>query len=313
MRKCLIIGGSGFIGRNLIESLAHENYQIKVVDKFTENIKSLKSTFSNVEIVNLDVEDTECLISHIGDIENIIWLIHTSVPSTSMGNIESDLTSNLIPLIKFLQRLLNINTVQKFIYLSSGGTIYGETIDKKPISENHEKFPISSYGLTKLVAENYIDFILHDSQIQRFILRPSNIYGLYQNLNVPQGIIGHALKAAKERKPISLYDNKMFVRDFLFVSDLVNGIYKCLDYNIGLEEMLTNTFNIGYGKGYTIQQLLDEICKVVNYDIVIKNLPARNFDCTYNVLDINKIKNTLGWEPQVDLNSGISKVWNWIK
>ena len=104
MRKCLIIGGSGFIGRNLIESLAHENYQIKVVDKFTENIKSLKSTFSNVEIVNLDVEDTECLISHIGDIENIIWLIHTSVPSTSMGNIESDLTSNLIPLIKFLQR-----------------------------------------------------------------------------------------------------------------------------------------------------------------------------------------------------------------
>jgi UDP-glucose 4-epimerase len=312
MKKCIVIGGGGFIGRNLIETLSIEGYKIKAVDKYTDKIKSLEFLYPNLEIINLSVEDTDSLVFHLGDIENIIWLVHTSVPSTSMSNLEIDLTSNLVPLLRFLQRLLNINTVEKFIYLSSGGTIYGEPLIKMPICESHDKSPISNYGLSKLFAENYINFILGRSDIQSFILRPSNIYGLYQNLNIPQGIIGHALIAAKEGKPIILFNNKMFVRDFLFVSDLVNAINKCLDYNSGVEKPHSITFNVGFGRGYTIQELLDEIRIVVNIDFVINNSHARYFDCTYNVLNTNKIKTMLGWETNVNLNTGIKKVWDWL-
>lgn len=310
-KKCLIIGGGGFIGRNLTEYLAKNEYHVKVVDKYTNNISYLQNIFPTLEIVNLDIGDTNKLIDHLGDFENIIWLIHTSVPSTSMENIESDLTSNLVPLIKFLTKIKGLSNIEKFIYLSSGGTIYGDPLIQIPIKENQTKSPISSYGLTKLVAEEYINFILAESTTQRFILRPSNIYGLFQNLNVPQGIIGHALKAAINNHPITLFNNRTYIRDFLFVTDIADAILKCLNYNES--KIISNTFNVGSGKGYSIDQVIHKIYQVTNIQLRIKEQAARNFDCTYNVLESTNISSKLGWSPKIDLDEGLINVWNWMK
>jgi UDP-glucose 4-epimerase len=311
MKKCLIIGGGGFVGRNLVEFLSLKGYQIKVIDKYTNNLYQLKNIFLNIELLSLEVDDIENIIAHLEDVENIIWLVHTSVPSTSMNNIESDLTSNLLPLIAFLKRIKSINTIKKFIYLSSGGTIYGEPLKQIPITEDHHKKPISSYGLTKLIAEQYINFILDGANIQRFILRPSNIYGLHQNLNVPQGIIGHTLNAVIHKKPLTLFDNRLFIRDYIFVSDIAEAIAQCLNYK--QSEDYNNVFNLGFGQGYSIEDLLDKIYEVTNYELEIKNQPARSFDCTYNVLNIERISSKLEWSPKVNLNEGLMKVWTWMR
>lgn len=309
-KRCLIIGGSGFIGRNLIEYLSNNNYLVKVIDRYTENINHLQFFFPTLEIVNLDVNDTNQLIDHLGEIENIIWLIHTSVPSTSMKNIETDLTTNLIPLIKFLTRIVRSRNIEKFIYLSSGGTIYGNPLKHKPIKENQTKEPISSYGLTKFVAEEYINFMLLESNIHHIILRPSNVYGVFQNLNIPQGIIGHALYAAINNHPLTLFSNRTFIRDFIFVTDIADSIMKCLNYNDS--KSLSDTFNVGSKKGYSIDQVIQKIEEISNIKLKIIEKPARSFDCTYNILDNTLICSKLGWSPCIDLDQGLNKVWNWM-
>ncbi|MBN1970515.1 MAG: NAD-dependent epimerase/dehydratase family protein [Candidatus Delongbacteria bacterium] len=310
-KKCLIVGGGGFIGLNLFEYLSSKNFYIKIIDKYTNNIKNLHKHISHVDIINLDVKDTNKLLDHLGDIENIIWLIHTSVPSSSMDNIETDLISNLLPLIKFLTRIKTNSNIERFVYLSSGGTIYGNSLENKPFVETSPTNPISSYGLTKLVAEKYIDLILHESTIQRYILRPSNVYGLYQNLNKPQGIIGHAFKAAINNHPIVLYNNGIVTRDFLFVSDLVDAIHKCLIHNDN--KNFSFTFNVGSQKGYTINEIIKAICGITSKEIITISKPDRGFDCNFNVLDSSKIFSDLNWSAHVGINDGLVKVWEWIK
>ncbi len=96
-KKCLIIGGGGFIGYNLTEYLLKNDFLIKVIDKCIGNLKSLEADYSNLIVINGDIENTTFLIDHLEDYENIIWLVHTTVPSTSMS-IQLDLTENIIPL-----------------------------------------------------------------------------------------------------------------------------------------------------------------------------------------------------------------------
>lgn len=310
-KRCLIIGGGGFIGYNLTEYLLKDDFHIKVIDRYTDNLNNIESTFSKLTLIKGEVAETKFLLDHLKDFENIIWLVHTTVPSTSMDNIEEDLTENIFPLIRFLSAIKTNPGIEKFIYLSSGGTIYGNPVVKKPITEDQPKIPLSSYGLTKYIAEHYINFILSESTIQRIIFRPSNVYGLYQNLNKPQGIIGHSFKAAINNHPLVLYNLGVMTRDFLFVTDLTNAIHKSLttdklkDYSY--------IFNIGSGKGFLIKEIINKITEISKLEIKIIDKPLRTFDCDYNVLSISKLTDHLNWAPKVSLEEGLFKVWNWIK
>lgn len=311
IKDCLIIGGAGFIGRNITESLLKNNFSVKVIDRNAQNIFSLQSKFPSLEIIKMNTEDTNKLIYELGNIESVIWLTHTSVPSTSMNNIELDFVSNVIPLIKFLSEITKRENIKKFIYFSSGGTVYGNPLIQVPIKENQIKAPISNYGQTKLVAEEYINFILTNSAIQHFILRPSNVYGLSPNLNKSQGIIGHAFNAILKNQPIVLFGNNIVTRDFIFVSDVSNSVIKCLEYNGS--HNISNVFNVSSNKGYTINQVLNMIQELSGKELKIIEKPARSFDCNYNVLDSSLISSELGWSPKISFEVGLLKVWDWMK
>jgi len=188
LKKCLVIGGNGFIGKNLVLELLANQYEVTVFDIVTNNIKEAVQEPHNVYFIEGDINNTSYLTEQIKEIDCVVWLIHTTVPATSMYDVDFDLQSNIPPLIRFVQHILQNFSIKKFIYLSSGGTVYGNPEQNIPIDEEFEKNPISSYGLTKLVAEEYITFLLKNTPIDTFILRPSNVYGRYQNLKKPQGL-----------------------------------------------------------------------------------------------------------------------------
>jgi UDP-glucose 4-epimerase len=309
---CLIIGGGGFIGRNLTQFLLNSGFFVRIFDRNDDDLKSLDQQWrSQLDFVNGDVKDSQKLIESTIGIDTLIWLVHTSVPSTSMENVEQDLISNISPLINFFEKLHGIVTIKKFIYISSGGTIYGNNIYSQPIHEEYFKNPISSYGLTKLVAEEYISFFLNSFNINGFILRPSNVYGEYQNLKNPQGIIGHAFKSIMKRESLPLYGDGSVVRDFLYVSDLSRLIYKCIEYDSDIKRKII--INAGSGVGYSISDVVERISSIAGSKIKILKMPERNFDCSYNVLNIDKAKEIFSWEPEVSLDNGLKNVWNWIK
>lgn len=305
MKKTAIIGGNGFIGSNLANFLIKKNKELKILDKYIDENKFNSNSLA-IDFVKCDINNTSKLISYIKDCTEIIWLVHTSVPSTSMTNIINDLNSNLNPLVNFLIELKKIDKIKKFIFLSSGGTIYGEPEIKEPIRENHIINPISNYGLTKFIQEKYISLILKFTQIKVFILRPSNVYGVNQNLDKPQGIIGHTFKSIENKIPIDLYGSGKVIRDFIYVDDLSQAIYNCLEFkscNNNLE-----CYNIGSQNGLAIIEIIKRIEKITKQKVKINYKKTRHFDCSYNVLDSSSFSKYYSWEAIVDIEKGLSLI-----
>ena len=302
-----IIGGSGFIGKNLTCFFIEEGYSVTVIGR------NVYSKFKNPSIIpiQVDVNNTEQLLKSVQSCEVIIWLVSASVPSTSSESLVDDFSVNINPLIKFLEGTNELPKFKKFIYLSSGGTIYGDFLENRPLDENSSKRPISAYGLSKIVAENYIKFLTNNSRIQSFILRPSNVYGPYQNLLKPQGIIGFAFKSIINNTSIDLYDEGRVTRDFIYVTDLARAVYSCV--NSVYEESSTSIYNVGSQEGYTIREILDKIIIIAQKNIHTIPKSSRSFDCNYNVLKIEKIKKDFNWEPEIGIDEGLGKVWDWIK
>jgi UDP-glucose 4-epimerase len=308
MKNICIIGGGGFIGKNLTIFYSQKGYAVKVIGRSASDFYFNQK---NIEFLQLDIANTDQLIKALSSCEFVIWLASALVPSTKNESLVNDFELNTAPLIHFFEKANRMPFLKKFIYLSSGGTIYGDTNDHKPLDENTSKHPISSYGLSKIVTENYIKFLTQNLPIQSFILRPSNVYGKYQNLLKPQGIIGFAFQSILNNTSIDLYNEGKVTRDFIYVTDLVKAIDCCFESDFKISE--TSVYNVGSQQGYTIKEVLDKISGIAtkNLNIIVK--PSRDFDCSYNVLKIDKINKELNWNPETDFDEGLQIVWNWIK
>lgn len=307
-RKIGIIGGAGFIGQNLTNFFVECGYEVKVVSR---KINQIKFQDPNIFGVEVDVENTQALFESLKECETIIWLVSSLVPSISNDSLVDDFNSNISPLIRFLEKAKELPHFQRFVYLSSGGTIYGDSIDNKPLDEDSSKKPISGYGLSKIVTENYIKFLTSTSHFQSFILRPSNVYGQFQNLVKPQGIIGYAFKSIINNTSIDLYDEGRVTRDFIHVTDLAKAVHSCMQSDH--KESQTAVYNVGSQKGYTIKEILEKINTTTQKQIHTIPKSSRSFDCNYNVLKIEKIKRDMNWEPKIEIEEGLNMVWEWIK
>lgn len=306
MKNIAIIGGHGFIGKNFTDFLLQSDYKITLIGKGTAH-----NQFSaEVESVEADIQNTSEIIAAVVNSEVVIWLASSLIPGVHQSSLELDFETNIKPVIAFLEKTKELS-FSKFIYLSSGGTVYGDTFDQVPLGEDHHKSPISAYGLSKLVTENYIQFLTRNSNFESFILRPSNVYGKYQNLSKPQGIIGFAFKSLIHNSTIDLYDDGKVIRDFVSVTDLAVVTQKCIEKPTKISE--THFYNIGSGIPLSIKEVISKISKVAGKEVETVEKSSRNFDCEYNVLSIEKVKNELNWEPKVDMIEGLKEVWDWIK
>jgi UDP-glucose 4-epimerase len=304
-KNVLIIGGGGFIGINLTYFL-EKYYTIYIVNRPNDKLDQLISNHPNVKLLNTNI--TNISISELTELnfESIIWLAHNSVPASN-SDIINDIQIDIYPLINFINKLILANYKYKFIYFSSGGTIYGNTYEYVPFKETDYCNPISKYGYIKLFAENTIKYLFLNTEISVFIVRPSNVYGFFQNLNKPQGLIGHVFQSLLTDKNLDIYDDGKIIRDYIHVSDISNFILKLLSYNSTEKYQI---FNVGSSKSTSIQTLLNLVEKITFKKIKIISKEPRYFDCNYNVLDTTKTKTTLNWIPKLDLEEGLVDYWN---
>ena len=306
LKNIAIIGGHGFIGKNLCNILLEENYNISLIGNNSGHVIFP----SAVKSISVDVKETDQLIQAVAGSDVVIWLASSIIPGLHEATLQQDFERNVRPIISFLEKA-DQEILQSFVYLSSGGTVYGDTTQNLPLDEDHPKQPISEYGLSKLVTENYIEFITKSGTFESFILRPSNVYGPYQNLNKPQGIIGFAFKSLIDDSTLDLYDDGKVVRDFVSVADLASAVIKCIEKPKVSGK--TNIYNVGSGEAISIKVIIHLIGQVAGSAVQTQPKSSRKFDCEYNVLSIDKIKSELGWSPKVKLEDGLKEVWEWIK
>ncbi|MBP7861220.1 NAD-dependent epimerase/dehydratase family protein [bacterium] len=305
--KAVVIGGNGFIGTSLVEHLVEKGYQTRVFDKYPSRFME---PIDGVEyMVGGDLGNHGDVQKAVAGMDIVFHLAYTTLPETSNNDPIYDVRSNLVDTLQLVQESLAAK-VKKFVFISSGGTVYG--VPKSvPIKEDHPNDPICSYGITKLAIEKYLSLYHQLHNLDYVVARIANPYGERQNPDSKQGAIGVFLGRIKADKPITIFGDGEVVRDFIYISDAAKAIIACGEFDAKKGE--PRVFNIGSGKGYSLSNIVETIKLVVDVPVKVERTPARSLDVPSNVLDIDAARKYLKWEPQIDLKEGIEKAWNWAK
>lgn len=303
--KVLLIGGCGFIGSHVADSLLEHGHAVRIYDRRPEQFRA---ALPGVDYIMGDLSDTAQIFEAMNGVDAVIHLVSTSVPSTSNLDPVADIKGNLINTVRLLE-MMRAAEIKKLLYLSSGGTVYG--IPKTdPVAEDHPLHPISSYGIVKVAIENYLQMERHLHGLQHVVLRASNPYGPRQGHGGIQGVIGTHLWRAARGEAVEIWGDGSVVRDFIYVRDLAD---LCV---AAVQSDCAGVYNAGYGQGASINEIVAEISAVtrdapgVTFAPVYK--PGRSFDVPRVVLDTTRARVDFDWAPKVSLQDGIAKSWDWV-
>lgn len=300
--KTLVLGGTGFLGSHLVDSLLSVGDEVRVLAPAMERFRS---PLPGVDYRIGSISDTVIVDSALKGVDVVYHLANSMVPGQSNVNPCGDIKENLLGTVNILESMLKAG-IHRIIFLSSGGTIYGES-GAEAVSENHSLHPTSSYAVVKIAIENYLSVFERLYGFSACILRPSNPFGPRQGSIGIQGIVSTMLYKAAKGEPLIIWGDGGITRDFLYVEDLADGI--SLAGRSGLE----GAFNIGSGLGHSLVELVEVVRNITGVNLEIDYQASRQYDLQRIVLDISKIRNETGWHPRVSLENGVEKHWRWMK
>jgi UDP-glucose 4-epimerase len=305
MARSLIIGGNGFIGVHLAERLLNCRESVTVLD--VRGRTSVDKRIRQVISSDLVEEDSG---QFANEFDEVVDLAYTSTPKTSFENPLKDIIENLQSTVSTFSLFCQSNRLKKFIYVSSGGTVYGNSANSL-LTESDPTNPISPYGITKLAIEKYGLMFFNQRKFPIVIARPANAYGPGQAANRGQGFISQALYNTLIDEPVPIFGISGTVRDYVFVEDIVGAIVALLDKGQPGE-----IYNIGSEKGYSNLAILDMIRQLAISDglrVRINEMPYRDFDVKSNVLSSGKILLQCGWKSSTDIMSGLRGSYEYMK
>ncbi len=303
-KKILILGGFGFIGTNLIEELLNrDNYEL-IIFEANKVIIQNPSLLEHVKVYYGDFhneKDYEIIFKE-NDIDTVIHLISTTIPSISNDNIIYDIQSNLINTIKLLT-MMKQYVIKNIVFSSSGGTVYG--ISDKKHNETDPTTPICSYGIVKLAIEKYLYLFNHLYGMNYLIVRSSNPFGEYHTRS-QQGLINVVLENICNGEKLQIWGDGSIVRDYIYVKDLVRILADLIE-----KEIKNEIINIGSGRGFSINEILALVKEVVG-EFPLEYTKERKLDVPYLVLNVEKLKSYIQFDNR-SLKEGIKKTYDWLK
>ncbi|MEO8513646.1 MAG: NAD-dependent epimerase/dehydratase family protein [Ignavibacteria bacterium] len=303
--SCIIFGGGGFIGSHIAEDLLNSGIRVTVFDKQNASKKNVQHILDQIEFIEGDFNNEVDISKALKGKDYVVHLVSSTVPATSNTNTFYDVESNLISSLHLFEKCAAFN-IKRVIFISSGGTIYGNPV-KLPITEKHPTDPISSYGIIKLTIEKYLYLYSILKGLDYKILRFANPYGERQNPFLTQGLIAHLLYKIKKGETIEVWGDGKVVRDYFYIKDGANSIYKAIK-----DKSNNRIYNISSNKGLSINQILERFRKVLKLKFNVKYLPGRKFDVKANILDNRLAERYLKWKPEYSFNEGLKNTWRYF-
>ena len=301
----LITGGAGFIGSNVADGLLEKKHKVVIVDDLSNGKK--ENIPGGARFYRCDIRSKK--LSSIFKAEKPEVVIHNAAQLSVRVSVENPLMDADINVIGGLNVIQACHThnVNKIIFASSGGTVYGEQ-KYFPADEEHPTRPISPYGVAKLATENYLYYFYKTYGLKYMSLRYGNIYGPRQDPYGEAGVVAiFSSKIIKGSSPI-IYGDGFQTRDYVYVGDVV-------DVNIrAMESDFTGSLNVGTGKETTVVELF-KILREVSGKSGVEEVhgPAREGEQRRSQLSYGLAKKILGWQPGMSLEEGLKLTYHWFK
>lgn len=299
--KTLILGGCGFIGRHIVQTLTDQCMPVVVVDVHAEPDQSTPlCTFVPIEFT--DTHRIDAVMAEHG-ITHVVHLVSTTLPKSSNEDKPHDVESNVIQTLRLLDLCVK-HQVQRLLFMSSGGTVYGAP-EQVPVSETHANHPLCSYGISKLAIEKYLYLYRHLHGLNYVVLRAANPYGPGQNPLSGQGIVANFIHKMHRGQALEVWGDGETVRDYFHVRDLADLSQRAL------LSTAVGVFNAGSGVGLSINQLIEVMQRTLGVSADVVYQPARGLDVPAIVLDSSAAFTTFGWRAQTGLEAGIREYASW--
>jgi CDP-paratose 2-epimerase len=331
-RNILVTGGAGFVGSNLANSLLHDGHKVTIFDALyrrgTEhNLAWLKEQHpGRIRFIRGDVRDFDTVQSVVADAEVVYHLAGQVAVTTSVDDPRTDYEINSLGTFNILEAARQSGHKPTVVFTSTN-KVYGgmeeiATVEKTTRYEYRdlalgvpESQPLdfhSPYGCSKGAADQYVRDYARIYDLPAVVFRMSCIYGPRQFGNEDQGWIAHFLIAAQTGKPITIYGNGKQVRDVLYVEDLVRAFKLAVEK---IDRTAGQVFNIGGGPNNTLA-VWHEFREILS-DLKGEKVHARYSDWRPGdqpcyVSDIRKAKELMDWHPQVEKETGIRRLWEWV-
>lgn len=276
MEKVLVLGGNGFIGKNLSHALKKQGKQ---VTSFDLTIPMQQET--GIEYVCGDFFDEETLEKYTEGVDIIYHGICTINPGNSVSEYMRGYTKDFIQTVKLCEIVKKKGI--RMIFLSSGGTVYGKQ-EEMPISEECATAPINHYGNLKVCIENCIKIFNLQNGTNILIARIANPYGPGQDYEKGIGFVDAVLKRGIAGKSIEIWGDGSIVRDYIYIEDVVQMLCQLAEYR-GKEQI----FNLSTGVGKSQTEVVLAAKKLIPH-LEVTYKPVRNVDVSEVILDNKKIK-----------------------
>ena len=303
-KTALVTGGAGFIGSHLVDRLLEEDYRVVIVDDLTSG--KLKNLNHNATFHHLSINQPS--LADVMNREKPDVVFHLAAQSSVSRSIREPILDNEVNVMGTL-RLLEASRrvgVDKIIYSSTGGALYGEP-EVVPCPDDALVAPISPYGLSKYMAEQYLEFYFKLYRLNYTTLRYGNVYGPRQDPQGEAGVIAIFISAMLSGKRPRIFGDGNQARDFVSVDDVVEAnlaaVYR------GHRKSL----NIGTGELTSVNQVYETLKKIIGFRWDAEHGPTRAGDVYQISLDSTRAAEELGWTPKTCLEDGLSRTVEYLR
>ncbi|MFW6120640.1 MAG: SDR family oxidoreductase [Petrotogales bacterium] len=306
-KNVVVTGGAGFIGSNLVRTLAKENDVVVVDDLSTGNLKNIKDLIDdqNITFVEGSITDLGLVQKTFKDVD---YVFHEAAIPSVPRSVKDPIKSNHANVNGTLNVLVAArdNGVEKVVYASSS-SVYGDT-PVLPKKEDMKPSPLSPYAVSKLVGEYYCRVFTEVYGLSTVSLRYFNVYGPRQDPSSEYAAVipRFITRVLNSESPIIFGDGKQ-TRDFTFIRDVV-------DANIlATNGKACGFFNIAGGKRISINELAQTVMKIIGKDLDVVYDEPRPGDIIHSLADISKAKEKMGYEPRFGLTKGLEETSKWFQ
>ena len=302
--KILVTGGAGFIGSHLVDRLIQEGNEVIVVDNLSTGKR--KNINKKAQFYKMDIQSKR--IERVFRNERPLIVVHLAAQMSVRHSTDDpgfDAQVNILGTINVLEHAVR-QGVRKVTFASSGGVVYGEQ-EIFPASESHRTEPLSPYGISKLAREKYLAYYANATGLRYVALRFANVYGPRQDSEGEAGVVAIFSKQMLDGgQPIVNGTGKQ-TRDFIYVDDAVEAIL------VTLGEDVQGIFNVGTGQETTINECYGIIKSLTKCQCKELYGAAKKGEQFRSVLDVTKLREVFGWDPQVTLQEGLTRTVDFFR
>ncbi|MGH2856698.1 MAG: NAD-dependent epimerase/dehydratase family protein [Solirubrobacteraceae bacterium] len=305
---CVVTGGAGFIGSNLVDGLLARGDRVTVIDDLSTGKRAnLDLALANgAALHELDVRDASAVASVVASAApDVIFHMAAQIDvRRSVDDPAFDASVNVLGTINVLAAALHAG-VRRVVNTSTGGGLYGDA-DLLPTPEGHPIAPLAPYGQSKLAAEGYCELYARLHGLSTASLRYGNVYGPRQDVHGEAGVVAIFCGCLVEGRTPMVFGDGRQTRDWVDVSDVVRA-------NLLAAEMedVTGPVNIGHGRETSVLDLLDALAQAAGdgaQPMVPTFEPERPGEVRRSCLDVSRAREKLGWEAAVALPDGLRTI-----